>query len=138
MQENHRLRMFGSHRHETCTRSADRLADGRRIGSVILPTFVQSSIKRDQLRRHQSDRVAKPLELSRQEMRAGSGFYANHVGRNSGDNAEQFLPVDLLPRQNRLTECIDGMDSENLFCRIDTNSHNRHKPLPSKSERNEL
>ena len=126
VQHQHGLLIGGLDGHEPHGRSRHRLADGSRVGSIVLAAL---DVRLHVARRHQTHIVPERLELARPMVRCGAGFHADQAGRHLLEKADQ-LPAAELPRDHRLSRSVDAMHLEHVLGDIQTDRANLHVDDP--------
>jgi hypothetical protein len=80
--------------HKTHGRAANRLADRLGVGRVVL---VALDVSLHVFRRHQTNLVTEPRQLTRPIMRRGTGLHANQAGRQSFEELHYLTATKRLP-----------------------------------------
>src|SRR5476649_238728 len=114
------LLRLGLRRDEAHRRAADRLADRRRVGGVVL---VAPDIGFDIARRDQTDRVAEPGEFACPVVRAGAGFHADQARRQLAEPVEHLAATQRAP-QHHLFLSIDAVHLEDGLRQVKAKSAN--------------
>jgi len=103
-------------------RAANRLADRRGIGRVVL---VAPDISLHVLRRHQANFVTQLCQLTCPIVRRGTGLHANEAGRQRLEKLGHLNATKLLLDGDLLGR-IDAVDLEHVLGDIQTNRGNLH------------
>jgi hypothetical protein len=127
-----RLLLLGLDRHEAHVRPLHRLADGRRVGSVVLASLAAHAVRRHQLGRHQPHGVAVRLKLPRPVVRARARFHPNDARRQPRDQRTELAARHLRLAQLHHPTAVHPVNSKHVLGQIDTGGNNGHGPSPSK------
>jgi hypothetical protein len=71
----------------------------------------------DELRGHQFDRMAEPLELACPVVSAAAGFHANQAGQQVDEKLGHLVALELF-FDDRLAQLIDAVDLKHVFGQI--------------------
>ena len=128
MQHQSCLLIPGLCRHKTHRRPLNRFADRSRIVGVILAAL---QISLHIARRHQSNCVPEPLQLSAPMMRCRTRLDPNKAGRKIGKELQNLRTTDTLADYHRAIR-IDTVNLKHRLRNIETNRANlAHGRLPS-------
>lgn len=108
VQRQHRLLINGLERHEAHGGPDHRLADRFGIGRIVL---VGLAVRLDELRRHQLDRMAEPLQLVRPVMRTPARFHPDQARRQIHKETCHLVAFELL-LEHDLAMRIHAVDLE--------------------------
>jgi hypothetical protein len=111
----------------------DGLADGKRIGRVVLAALAREAVGHHELGRHQAHRVTMAREQPRPVMRARARFHADQARRQGRDQLKQLGASDAGTNQHRTARIIHAMHGKNVLGEIDSQSDNSHG-LPLSNE----
>ena len=106
--------------------SRHRLADGGRVGSIVL---VALDIRLHIARRHQPHIVPERSELPRPVVRCGTGFHADQAARKSIEQRQHLRAPQLLG-DGHFPDCVDAMHLEHVLGEIDPDRANLHVDGP--------
>jgi hypothetical protein len=120
------LLLFGLHRHEQHVWPRHRLANGRRIRSVVLAAPPGAPVRRHELRRHQPHRVAELGELPRPVVRARTRLHPDQARRQRGDQLHKLRSRHRRLQQHRLALLVASVHSKHVLGQINSNGQNGH------------
>ena len=126
-----RLLLLALDRHEAHVGALHGFADRLRIGGVVLALLAAQPVRRNELGRHQLDRVTLPVELASPVVRARARLHRNDAGRQRSDQRAQFVARHLGLAQLHTPSLIDTVHREYVLGQIDSSVQNTHDfPFP--------
>jgi len=124
MDGKHALGVFGFDGNKAHRRPAHRFANRSSIIGVILAAFALHAIGGNELRCHESGRMAQLDELACPVMGSRTSLHADQAGRKLREQLEQLLAAHSGPYQHRFADSIDTMHCNYILGQVNADDGN--------------